>query len=84
MEGIRGFDQLFARERLLVMRARHAEAISRRWGFVLLLAGLAIFGGVMRILAKKFLGIVRSGWIRVTRPLTWACWSIRPTHPRCS
>ena len=52
MDGMRGFDQLFARERMLVMRARHAEAISRRWGFVLLLGALtlyAAFSDVIRI-----------------------------------
>lgn len=54
MEVMRGFDQLFARERMLVMRARHAEAISRRWAFVLLLAGLAVFGGVFNVLLASY------------------------------
>ena len=49
MDGMRGFDQLFARERMLVMRARHAEAISRRWGFVFLLAALIVFGDVLSL-----------------------------------
>jgi methyl-accepting chemotaxis protein len=49
MDGMRGFDQLFARERMLVMRARHAEAISRRWGFVFLLGALIVFGDVFSV-----------------------------------
>ena len=49
MDGMRGFDQLFARERMLVMRARHTEAISRRWGFVFLLGALIVFGDVFSV-----------------------------------
>lgn len=54
MDGQPSFDQLFARERMLVMRARHAEAISRRWGFVLLLGGLTVLGGVFSILHVSY------------------------------
>ncbi|HUF12761.1 MAG TPA: methyl-accepting chemotaxis protein [Longimicrobiales bacterium] len=63
MDGTLGFDQLFARERMLVMRARHAEAISRRWGFVLLLAGLAVLGGVFSIVHVSYqLAIALTAW----------------------
>ncbi|HEX6588580.1 MAG TPA: methyl-accepting chemotaxis protein [Longimicrobiales bacterium] len=70
MDGMRGFDQLFARERMLVMRARHAEAISRRWGFVLLLGALAVFGAfsdVVRVSLDLALGLVV--WASVSNAL---------------
>jgi len=53
-QGKRGFEQLFARERLLVMRARHSEAVARRWMFVVLIAGLAVLGGVFDALEVSY------------------------------
>ena len=70
MEGMRGFDQLFARERMLVMRARHTEAIGRRWAFVLLLAGLAVFGGVFNVLLVSYeLALALAIWAIVSNAL---------------
>jgi methyl-accepting chemotaxis protein len=70
MDGMRGFDQLFARERMLVMRARHTEAISRRWGFVLLLAALIVFGGVFSVVRVSYeLALALITWAAVSNAL---------------
>ena len=75
MDGTRGFDQLFARERMLVMRARHAEAISRRWGFVLLLAGLSVLGGVFDIVHVSYqLALVLTVWAILSNLLVDWLW----------
>jgi methyl-accepting chemotaxis protein len=42
----RDFTELFTRERLLILAARHAQAIQKRWALCALAVGLAAFGAV--------------------------------------
>lgn len=64
------FEQLFARERLLVMRARHVEAIGKRWLFVLLLVALAVIGGASDALMLSYeLALGLAGWAMLSNAL---------------
>ena len=64
------FEQLFARERLLVMAARHSEAIGKRWAFVLLLAGLALLGGLSDALRLSYeLALGLAAWAMLSNAL---------------
>lgn len=64
------FEQLFARERLLIMRARHAESIGKRWVFVLLLAALAVIGGLSDALTLSYeLALGLAAWAMISNAL---------------
>jgi methyl-accepting chemotaxis protein len=60
------FDALFSRERLLLMEARHAQAISRRWSigvFALLLALLGTLSDALTISWQWAVALAFTEWV---------------------
>jgi methyl-accepting chemotaxis protein len=88
LEDSTDFRELFARERILVMRERHRQAITKRWALTFLAVGLAAVGKVTgaveipwawswALAGVTFFGNLIVAWLdRTDRFHPWQFWGI--------